>query len=245
MNYIDFKNLKSAEDDFWYSSRAELIANILKKNLHPPYQGKILDIGSGTGNNIDIIARFGQLRAVDSDPRALAAAQKQKRSIELFDIETEDIKGRFSAITMFDVLEHLRDDGLAVKKVQQALEPGGCFLLTVPAWPWLFGGHDRAAGHYRRYTRAQLRAKLKQNGFSEIKLYYWNIVLFPAEVMYRLFFKLMAKFKKSAAMPQTDAKKRPAILNYIFYKIMSWEAKYLFARPAPPGLSIYGWAVKK
>src|SRR5208282_5810985 len=56
------------------------------------------------------------------------------------------------------VLEHIPEDGAAVKQLMSILPAGGHLLLYVPAFPALYTDLDRLAGHCRRYTRKSLAA---------------------------------------------------------------------------------------
>ena len=71
-------------------------------------------------------------------------------------------------------MEHIAEDGLALKNIRDCLRPGGCLLLVVPAHPALFGPMDALAGHWRRYTRQGLTEKLLAGGFMPRELYYLN-----------------------------------------------------------------------
>jgi hypothetical protein len=56
------------------------------------------------------------------------------------------------------------------------LQPGGAFILIVPAHPWLYGPMDSSIGHYRRYTKKMARQKLERAGFQVESQKYVNIV---------------------------------------------------------------------
>lgn len=79
------------------------------------------------------------------------------------DVQDFDFGGRvFDAVVMAEVLEHVREPGLAVKAVHGALKPGGVLILSVP---FLFPIHDRPDDYYR-FTRYGLEWLLRD--FAEV-----------------------------------------------------------------------------
>ncbi len=86
-------------------------------------------------------------------------------------------------IVLSNVLEHIPDDGAAVRRFRQILPEGGRVLILVPALPQLFGAIDEAVGHYRRYTPETLRQVLEDNGFAVDALEWMNLVGIPGWFM--------------------------------------------------------------
>jgi SAM-dependent methyltransferase len=73
--------------------------------------------------------------------------------------------GRFELVLLMDVLEHIDDDaGFLSDVVRQHLTPGGLVVISVPAWSFLYGNHDVALGHVRRYAPVQLAALIEGCG---------------------------------------------------------------------------------
>jgi 2-polyprenyl-3-methyl-5-hydroxy-6-metoxy-1,4-benzoquinol methylase len=93
-------------------------------------------------------------------------------------------------VTLFDVLEHLDDEAVAMDIVKRALKPGGHLIVTVPAFRWLWSKHDDVSQHKRRYVRKELEAVLTKAGFTIEKLTYFNAYLFPLAVARRIGRKL-------------------------------------------------------
>ncbi len=75
----------------------------------------------------------------------------------------------FAAVGAFDVIEHIVDDAAVLHEIRRCLQPRGTLVLTVPQHHWLWSGVDVFAHHQRRYTRAEIRARLSDAGF-EIEL---------------------------------------------------------------------------
>ncbi|MFH1088295.1 MAG: GtrA family protein [Patescibacteria group bacterium] len=94
--------------------------------------------------------------------------------------------GSFDVLTAFDVLEHIKNDNQVLKEWGRVLSDKGLIYLTVPAHQWLFGPHDRAMGHYRRYSMRQLGKLLSQNGFKPIFTTYIFSSTFPIFLLQRV-----------------------------------------------------------
>jgi SAM-dependent methyltransferase len=78
-----------------------------------------------------------------------------------------------------NVLEHIADDGEAVRTFARILPPGGRLIIYVPALPAVFGAIDEAVGHHRRYLPGSLRAAIEGNGFELTTLRWMNVVGIP------------------------------------------------------------------
>jgi hypothetical protein len=66
--------------------------------------------------------------------------------------------GFFDTLLYMDVLEHIEDDRGELARAAGMLSPGGHVIALSPAHNGLFTPFDKVIGHYRRYTRATLRA---------------------------------------------------------------------------------------
>lgn len=78
----------------------------------------------------------------------------------------------YDSVVLINVLEHIADDGMAVRELARILKPSGTLLLFVPALPFLFSRMDTILGHYRRYRRDELGELILANGFEIIKARY-------------------------------------------------------------------------
>src|SRR5439155_35798 len=134
------------------------------------------------GGMLAHLRRYGSVVGVDPAPRAVAYATAQgdfdvrrgglPRALPFADGE------RFDVITLLDVLEHVDADVDALARLHDRLHPGGRLLITVPAFGFLWSGHDVINEHKRRYRRPELRAKLERTGFAVRVLSYCNTGLF-------------------------------------------------------------------
>ena len=248
MDYQDYilKN-NNSELYFWFAARLNLIDNLLKKNLLPKTENRlILDLGCGTGTELDILAKYGQITALDNNQAALRLAQQKKYQTILADIEKINLpEENFDVICCFDLLEHLADDEKVLNNIFQSLKNNGQLFFTVPAFSWLFSTHDLALNHRRRYNKEKIIIKLTNAGFSNISLGFWNSILFPLEASIRLMKKLLLLKLIENNSFQSEAMLTSPILNNILFSILNFE-NILINRGIkfPFGLTIYGIARK-
>lgn len=131
---------------------------------HPPPAGTILDLGGGNG----FVAR----RLVDEgfdvvllEPGVTGArnarSHRQLEKVVCASVESAGFpEGAFSAIGMFDVIEHIRDDASFLERIRPLLAPSGKLYLTVPCHNWLWSQADVSAGHFRRHNSESLQSLL-------------------------------------------------------------------------------------
>ncbi len=134
---------------------------------------RVLEIGCGTGTITQFLVDRELVVGVDVSPEYVREAAERYRTRANVVIRSHDItesidelrQYRFDSAVSANVFEHIPDDAMAMAAVYALLEPGGTFNLLVPSHPFLMSPFDRAIGHYRRYTMAELRAKLESAGF--------------------------------------------------------------------------------
>jgi SAM-dependent methyltransferase len=170
------------ETHWWYVGRRQIIGSLVERictMLRNP-EPRILDVGCGTGANLKMLASFGQAEGVDiSDQAVEFCRERGLRSVKLGAIEELPYdSGSFDLVTALDVVEHLDDDLAGLREIRRVLSPGGCVLLFVPAFMFLWGVQDDVSNHRRRYTLPGLLSVVKKAGFSIEWASYANISFF-------------------------------------------------------------------
>jgi ubiquinone/menaquinone biosynthesis C-methylase UbiE len=229
MDYKDFKAGHTSET-FWFKAKKDFIDIILSKNIKK--NSKILNIGCGTGDDLRIISKYGTLYLLDSDKKALdLIKEKSYKKIVGDACHLKFPSNFFDVIVIFDVLEHIVDDRIAVKEMYRVLKEKGLLIFTVPAFQCLFSSHDVALEHKRRYNKKRLNVLFKEFKIKEIG--YWNFsTFFPLAVL---------RILKKGSKPKVDAMSMPKLLDLFLYKIMSLENKLIKSGIKMPfGLTIYG-----
>lgn len=223
---------------WWYRARREILADYLDRFAALPADARILEIGCGTGHNLPMLARFGEVDAIEID-EAAAGIASQRLGKPVGSAPLPELAGvapaSYDLVAVLDVVEHVEDDVAALKAMAQALKPGGKILVTVPAHQWMWSAHDVVNHHKRRYSKAGFKAALAAAGLEGHKLGYFNSLLFPAAVAARFAGKLMGKDDSDDSPPAKP-------LNAAFEKIFGLERHLVGRVPLPPGLSLIALA---
>ena len=167
---------------WWYVARRDILATLIKRRIRPPLGARILEVGCGTGHNLDMLKRFGAVDAIEVDEaaRAMASARLGRDVMNAPLPALEGVEdGAYDLIAMLDVLEHLDDRRGALANLARKLKPGGSILITVPAFPFMWSGHDVVNHHKLRYTRSTLRKDVAEAGLKLDMLRWFNSLLVP------------------------------------------------------------------
>lgn len=235
MNPEAYLQMEAVErEHWWFQGRRAIISHIISK-MDLPEKPLVLEAGCGTGGNLELLSRIGATYAFEMNEVAVSMALKNTHGAEIHCGWLPDAvpfpNQLFDLICMFDVLEHVADDGLAIEKLSQKLAPEGYFFLTVPALPILWSEHDVELHHHRRYMRKELTETIERAGLEVSWISYFNFSLLPIAVASRLYAKLRGVKAAGDELP-------PAFLNQILANIFSIEKYVLFPLRLPIGLSL-------
>lgn len=149
----------------------------------------ILDVGCGSGINMQWLKQFGEVVGVDSSPKAIEFCQPYGKTVLADATRLPFPTASFNLVTALDVLEHLKNDDLAIREWGRVLQPCGYLFISVPAHQWLFGSRDKGLGHYRRYSVSILSKLLRSAGFRLVFSSHIFALVFPFFVLQRIFFQ--------------------------------------------------------
>lgn len=185
MDYKDYE-IGNRATNFWFAGRIEQIDQMLSKFYSGNKGLKILSIGAGTGEELGLLSKYGQVYVIDIDKRALELIPKGLcREKKVCDATKLSYKSQFfDVVVAFDVFEHIASDTDAFSESYRVLKKGGRLFFSVPAFKRIYSSHDKALEHKRRYSRTDLANK--RGNFSIERMYYWNSFLFVPICMLRL-----------------------------------------------------------
>jgi SAM-dependent methyltransferase len=229
---------------WWYRGRRYIARTIVKK-YSKPANGPVsfLDIGCGVGEGSYIVPRVDRLVGIDESSEALLYA-KGKGYTTLVEGSGEHLPfsdAEFQGIIATDVIEHIEDDEAALRECFRVLRPKGIFLITVPAYEWLWSGHDELFGHKRRYLKRDLLKKAREAGFEILFDSYYVTFLFPIIALIRLLVRQVSRYKKSSHFFWI-----PQLVNeFLFWILMSEGNLLRWGMKLPFGSSIIVVARKR
>lgn len=193
-------------EHWYYRSKAAAIAR-LAGNLRGAV---ILDVGAGSGVFSKHLLRHSEATeawcvdtsyAEDVDTFEAGKPLHYRRKVDAVDA---------ALVLLTDVLEHVDDDAGLLAHYVKIVPKGTRFLVSVPAFQFLWSGHDVFLEHKRRYTLGELVDVVRRSGLTvERSAYYFGLV-FPLAAAYRLSDKLMAR---GDAPPRSQLKKHGRFVN--------------------------------
>jgi SAM-dependent methyltransferase len=233
--------LTALEDGYWWHvAKRELAVKLLAR--YAPPGGLLVEGGVGSSRNLLEFRRLGyDVLGLDVMSEAVDLARERGvDGVRLHDLEDPwpVAEGSTRAVVLLDVIEHLADPVGALDHARRALQPGGALVVTVPAYPWLYGDWDRALGHFRRYTARLLREQAEQAGFQVRLMTHWNSFTLPAAIAVRGWRRLIPK-PDAAEFPRVSP-----ITNRLLLDCAAAERWFIGRVPVPCGLSFVGVLVK-
>lgn len=194
---------------------------------------RILDVGCGTGANIEMLSQFGDAEGVDVSDDALEFCRRKGLKVQKGLAETLPYADEsFDLTTALDVIEHLDDDVAGLREMFRVTRRGGYSLFFVPAFMWLWGVQDDISHHRIRYTRSQIVERINSAGYTIERATYANWTFFSPILAGRSFMKL------TGIKPASENNINVSALNGLFGKLFSAERFWLKNFNFPFGVSI-------
>jgi 2-polyprenyl-3-methyl-5-hydroxy-6-metoxy-1,4-benzoquinol methylase len=173
---------KLGEDSHFYRKErfGKERIDIIEKFHNPNLPKRLLDIGCSTGFVIEEAKDRGwETIGIELNPSAAQFARSRSLTIIEEPLEQANFQQFFSAITLYDVLEHFARPGRIMKRVWDLLLPGGCCIIYVPnynsASRELLGEENAhfiwPTHHLTYFTPDTLKHFLESEGF---KVFFWE-----------------------------------------------------------------------
>lgn len=136
----------------------------------------IFDVGAATGYFLDLAALRGWNTAgLEISNYAANIARKKGHNIFLGNLKDVQLSEKLDVITMWDVLEHVKDPFSYIKTANKLLKDGGILIINTidkgSLWAKLWGKHWLLIippEHLYYYSKKNLKILLEKNGFKII-----------------------------------------------------------------------------
>lgn len=238
----DTEALRIEDNLWWIRGRKEIIRKYLAICTKDVIKPTIMDVGCGSGGNLDVLREFGEVFGVE--PSAVLARRARGRNLATA-IYEEDVASLVQAegmnvFTLFDVLEHIEDDRGFLSSMRNRAGKPHRLLLSVPACPALYGDHDVILHHFRRYNRGMLHEAITSSGYKLKFMSYHMTLTFPLAIAVRVKDKILKMLgKKKTSIELGDV---PPVLSAILQSTLTAEARCVPGLPLPFGLWLFAVA---
>jgi SAM-dependent methyltransferase len=240
----EYRVMFEVEDHYWwYRGMREFLRSLLAR--YAPPNAMILDGGCGTGANLQLLQAYGTAIGIDLSDKAIGFSRARGIPAErtllasLNDLPFRD--DYFDLAISFEVICNIPDDAATFKEIARALKPGGRLIVTLPAYQWLWGMHDVAVGHQRRYSARDLREKMSAAGFEIERLTHANMLFFPMIVAERLTFRA----PRDGCDVHSDLTPLPGFVNTALSALFTIEMQVAAQMDLPYGVSLIAVARKR
>jgi SAM-dependent methyltransferase len=225
-------HIEAAPNHWWFRARLAILIACMRRAL-PRRPLRLLELGCGTGDVLAALGEFGEAVGMEPHPDLAAVARRRGLDVRGGRLPSDLVvpEGWADAVLLLDVIEHLDDDAAGLDTARRALAPGGLLVVTVPAYAWLWSGHDVALGHRRRYTATGVRRLVARAGFRVERVTYFNTLLFPALAARRLWRGLRGNAGHDLAEP-------PRRLNVWLERVFALERHVVPRAGLPFGVSL-------
>lgn len=229
-----YEDLYQLEDKHWWHISKRINAIDLLLKFLPTKNPKILDIGCGTGKNVEELSKIGPTWGIDNSKEAVKYCKKRGlKTTILGNAESTNLfPNSINVVTLFDTLEHT-DDKKTLKEVYRILNSGDILLLTVPAFPWLWSKWDEVLHHKRRYTKKSISEILKCYNFNILKISYMFSFLVVPVFLIRL---IKSRFYEDDY--SSDFKINSGIMNSFLLFLAKAEKVFILRWSIPFGTSL-------
>ena len=229
-NETFLRQIKNQKRHWWFQGRKNIIDKIIfrinfKKKIN------ILDFGSGSGVNIEMLTKYGRVDLQEKNKIARLNLKKIKNINKIYS-SLKIKKNYYNLVLVADVIEHVKNPKVLLRILKKTIKKNGYILITVPAYQFLFSTKDKVLKHFRRYNKKTLKKTIDE--FTLVEMSYFNALLFIPIIAIILFNKIL----NINYIKRVETTPHP-IINKIFFYIFSFEKIILKYLNFPFGLSIY------
>lgn len=225
---------------FWFRGFRYFVTPLLTRATRGRQGLRLLDCGCGTGNNLELLGRFGRAYGFDLTFVGLTIGREAGRTrLARATVTAVPFPSAFfDIVTSFDVLYSLDTtaEHAAVSEMYRVLRPGGSLIVNVAAMESLRGDHSVLSREVRRYSKQSLARLLTTAGFVIERLTYTNAVLYPPMALARALQR--ARGLSAEGQADQDIRVPAAPLNAILTSALALESAWLRVIDNPFGSSL-------
>lgn len=193
--------------EHWYYRSKQAAVQQFLSDIRP---SSILDVGAGSGFFSRALLAGGCADEAwcvdisypsDSDASEAGKPIRFRRSVERLYCDL---------VLLMDVLEHVDDDVDLLRHYVEKVPRGAHFLISVPAFRFLWSDHDVFLEHKRRYRLGDIERIAEQAGLEVLKGAYYFGAVFPIAAALRLLERIKGGAERQ---PRSQLKRHSGVVN--------------------------------
>ena len=205
---------------WYYKSKAKALLDCISDIT--PFV--ILDIGSGSGYFSKYLLKNSTAHsAYCVDINYKENSEELYEGKKIFYKKYLNSKINANLVILIDVLEHVDDDVGLLKDYMDLVPSGAKFLISVPAFQFMWSDHDIFLEHKRRYNIRSLEKIVSLSGLTIYKTTFFFAIIFPIILFIRLLKNL---FYKAKTKPESNLKIHNSIVNYLLTLVCLLEIPF-------------------
>lgn len=208
-------------DGHWYYATKAMAASKILGDFSPNI---ILDVGAGSGFFSKFLLRCTTAKSAYCIDIGYPEDYRDKYAGKTIFFARAIDRIEADLILMMDVLEHVDDDLEMLQNYVQKAPQGAKFLITVPAFEFMWSNHDIFLDHKRRYTLNQLKKVVNNSGLKINYLSYYFSIIFPIAFIVRMLSKLRSK---SSASSLALLSSQSSFINKFLTILCEFELKFM------------------
>lgn len=165
--------------------RLEQIARFLDQ---PKHEIRLLDVGCSSGAFLGVAKTLGFERAEGVEPAPKAAQSALASGLKVYQGTLQEVQfaaHSFDAVTLFEVIEHLKDPISLLHECHRVIRPGGVMMIgtgNADSWTvavmkgrWEYFHVAKHGGHVSFFRPASIRLLAQRTGFAVEKVSTRNV----------------------------------------------------------------------
>ena len=220
---MDLKETDILGDDidshWYYSAKAKAVSRALAGQTY----STILDVGAGSGFFSRHLLKTTAAQSAWCVDISYDADRDEVEAGKSVYYRREIDQSPADLVMLMDVLEHVDDDEGLLQAYVDKVPSNSCFLITVPAFQFLWSGHDDFLEHKRRYTLKQLESVVRRTGLAVDQGFYFFGGVFPIVTAVRCLQNATQKNQP----PQSQLAKHSPVVNSFLKMLCSLELPFI------------------
>src|ERR1700730_8994800 len=227
----------ATDSHFWMQWRHRVLLQELQRAGHR--LRNVLDVGCGNGAVRKMLEHdLGiPVECCDLNLGALRMAKPGDGQLFVYNILDQEpsMLGRYDAVFLLDVIEHIDDDATFLAAALHNLRCGGLVVVSVPASMTLYSDYDRVQGHRRRYTARNLSQLFERCGVKPETVRPWGFLAVPLLLVR----KVVLHGVKTGATVRTGFVPPNSAAGFFMHGLKNIELALPFTMPL--GTSLLAW----